>query len=68
MAPLPDSLRRAIESGELTQAQLRKLIELEARALGLKFDRAVRLARQRRLPRNYIGADLELLVNLLAPA
>lgn len=65
MAPLPAELQQAIERGELTEEQLRQLIGLEATALGLDFDEAVKLARERRLPRNAIGADLELLVELL---
>lgn len=68
MAPLPEALQEAIEKGELTEAQLRELITLEAEALGLDYTQAVKLARERRLPKNYIGADLELLVELLQPA
>lgn len=66
MLRLPVGLQRAIKNGELTKAQLRQLIELEARALGLELTQAIRLAKERRLPKNYIGADLELLVKLLA--
>jgi hypothetical protein len=65
MSPLPAALQEAIERGELTEAQLRELIALEAKALGLTYEEAVRKARDRRLPKNYIGADLELLVQLL---
>jgi hypothetical protein len=65
MAPLPTELQKAIEQGELTQPQLRELIRLEAEEIGLSYERAIELARARKLPRNYIGADLELLVNLL---
>ena len=65
MAPFPAALQQAIERGELTEAQLRELITLEARELGLEFDEAVRKARERRLPHTHIGADLELLVQLL---
>ena len=61
------ALLEAIEHGELTQAQLRELIAIEADDLGLTFDEAVRHARQRTLPKNDIGADLELLVPLLDP-
>ena len=66
MTPLPTDLQQAIEQGELTEAQLRELIELEAKAIGLTYEEAVKKARERRLPKNYIGADLELLVQLLA--
>lgn len=65
MTPLPLDLQSAIEQGELTLEQLRELIELEAKALGLTFDEAVHRAKERRLPHNVIGADLELLVQLL---
>jgi len=66
MTPLPTDLQQAIERGELTETQLSELIELEARAIGLSYEEAVKKARERRLPKNYIGADLELLVQLLA--
>ena len=65
MSPLPRKLQQAIKKGKLTSAQLRQLITLEARELDLSYAEAVRLARQRRLPRNVLGADLELLVQLL---
>lgn len=65
MSPLPRKLQQAIKRGKLTPAQLRQLITLEARELGLSYKEAVRLARQRRLPRNVLGADIELLVQLL---
>ncbi len=65
MSPLPRKLQKAIKRGNLTKAQLRALITLEARELGLSYDEAVRLARQRRLPRNVLGVDIELLVQLL---
>lgn len=65
MAPFPEALQEAIERGELTEAQLRELIALEAQALGLDYEQAVKLAKERRLPKNYIGSDIELLVELL---
>ncbi len=65
MSPLPKKLQQAIKRGELTPAQLRQLITLEARELGFSYAKAVRLARKRRLPRNVLGADIELLVQLL---
>jgi len=65
MAPLPPELQKAIEQGQLTEEQLRELITLEARELSLGYTEAVKLARERRLPKNHIGADLELLVDLL---
>ena len=65
MEPLPVALQEAIERGELTAEQLRQLITLEAEELGLTFEEAVKLARERRLPKTALGADLELLVQLL---
>lgn len=66
MTALPKSLQDAIERGELTEEQLRELITLEAQALGLSYEEAVRKAKERSLPKTHIGADLELLVELLA--
>ncbi len=66
MTPLPQALQEAIERGKLTESQLRELITLEAQELGLNYDDAVRLAKERRLPKNRLGADIELLVELLA--
>lgn len=60
------SLQQAIEQGELTEEQLRELITLDAEILGLSTDEAIRRARARRLPKTYVGADLELLVGLLS--
>lgn len=65
MAPLPPDLRKAIEQGKLTEDQLRELISLEAKALDLDYAEAVKMAREHRLPKSHIGADLELLVDLL---
>jgi hypothetical protein len=59
-------LQKAIEEGELTDPQLRELIAHEAAEIGLSYEVAVSRARARTLPRNHIGADLELLVKLLA--
>ncbi len=68
MTPVPETLQQAIERGELTETQLRELIALEAEALGLTFEEAVERARHGRLPKNYIGTDLELLIDLLPAA
>jgi hypothetical protein len=68
MPPLPMDLQVAIEHGELTNEQLRELIRLEAMALGMSFEEAVRRAHERSLPKNYIGSDIELLVELLPAA
>lgn len=63
---IPAELMRALESGELTQAQLRQLITIEAQAMGLSFEDAVCQARARTLPRTVLGSDIEMLVELLA--
>lgn len=63
---LPTDLLAAMGDGGLTQEQLRQLITIEASDLGLDFDEAVRRARDASLPKNVIGLDLELLVELLA--
>ena len=63
---VPQEIQDAIERGEITQAQLRELIEIEAEWIGLTFDEAVRRAPQGTLPKNEIGADLEFLVRMLA--
>lgn len=63
---MPAGLLMAMEQGELTPDQLRQLITIEAETIGLSFDEAVRLARARQLPRTALGADIELLVELLA--
>jgi hypothetical protein len=62
---VPADLPAALERGELTEEQLRRLITLEAAQLGLDFDEATRRAREGSLPKTPIGLDLELLVELL---
>jgi hypothetical protein len=62
---MPASLVRAIDAGELTVEQLRELIAFEAQELGLSYDEAVRRARERTLPKNALGMDLEDLVLML---
>ena len=66
MGELPSSVIEAMSEGEITQEQLRQLITAEAEALDMDFDEAVLRARQGSLPKNAIGADIELLVELLA--
>jgi hypothetical protein len=63
---MPRHLQDALDSGYLTQAQLRELIEFEADRLGFGFDEAVQRARADTLPRNANGTDLRALVSLLA--
>lgn len=63
---IPEDIVDALEEGEISQAQLRRLFEIEAAALGLSFDEAVIAARNDTLPRDWIGLDLRLLVLMLA--
>ena len=65
MEPLPVELQQAIEEGELTDEQLRELITLEAKAVGLTYEEAIKRANDRPLPQSLLGGDLELLVQLL---
>ncbi len=62
---IPESLRKAMDGGVLTLDQLRQLIGLEAEAIGLDFDSAIRGARNNTLPHNDIGSDLSLIIQLL---
>lgn len=50
----------------LSEDQLRHLIAREAAMLGLSFEDAFARAAAGTLPNNYIGADLELLFDLLS--
>jgi hypothetical protein len=51
--------------GTISQAQLRELIEREGKMLSLGFAEVVKRAKKGTLPRNAIGDDLSLLVQLL---
>ena len=68
MPELPADLLEAIESGQLTDEQIRRLIEIEAKSIGLTFEKAAALAEARSLPKNAVGSDLQLLFGLLAAA
>jgi hypothetical protein len=68
MPELPEDLQRAIEAGTLTNEQIRQLIELEARVIGLSFDEALAKAQDRSLPSNPVGSDLQMLFGLLKAA
>ena len=59
-------LQAAIEGGELTADELRELITLEARELGLTIEEAQRKAKLGQLPKNVLGSDIEFLFQLLA--
>jgi hypothetical protein len=63
---LPENLREALESGELTQDQLRQLIEKEAAFIGLDYAQAVKRARDRTLPPGVFSDDIEMLVAMLS--
>lgn len=65
MPKVPKPLQEAIDRGKLSTEQLRQLIELEARLLGLSVEEVIQLAKKNDLPRNYVGRDLSLLVELL---
>lgn len=67
MLEFPEYLQKAIATGTLTREDVREIFALEAEALGIPFEEAVRRARERSLAKSCIGADLELLVDLLAP-
>ena len=62
---MPYELTVAMEKGEISEEQLRTLIGLEAEALGLTFDSAVLRARSGELPSTPMGADLDLLIQML---
>lgn len=68
MPELPKELQEAIAAGELTKEQLRELISLEAKAIGLSAAEAISRAQDNTLPPNYLGADISLLVELLQAA
>lgn len=56
---IPDTLLAALDAGELSRQQLRQLIELEARSLGLTFDEVLVRARDNALPPTPQGFDLQ---------
>lgn len=69
MPEFPADILRAMEAGEqLSDDQFRRLIAIEAHAIGMSFDDAVRAARERTLPESPIGADLGLLIGMLQVA
>jgi len=65
----PADILSAMERGEpLSDEQFRRLIDVEARAIGLTFDEAIEAARRRTLPQGPIGTDLGLLIEMLQAA
>jgi hypothetical protein len=67
MGNLPANLVKAIEQGQpITEEQLRELIAVEAKEIGLSFDEAVRAAEQGTLPSgSLVASDVAFLVDLL---
>lgn len=63
----PDLLA-ALDDGELTQEQLRRLITFEAAQMGLTYDQAVDAAEAGTLARTLLGCDVDLLLRMVAPA
>ncbi len=67
MGNLPANLVKAIEQGQpITEEQLRELITVEAKEIGLSFDEAVRAAEEGTLPSgSLVASDVAFLVDLL---
>jgi hypothetical protein len=62
----PTALVDALESGTITEPQIRELIDFQARELGLSFDQAMSMAREGTLPASPLGTNIEFLAELLA--
>lgn len=56
---MPPHLVAAMEHEDLTEAQLREIVAIEAAQFGLTLDEAIARARENRLPRNPRGFDLQ---------
>ncbi len=67
MGNLPANLVKAIEQGQpITEEQLRELIAVEAKEIGLSFDEAVKAAEEGTLPSgSLVASDVAFLVDLL---
>lgn len=61
----PPDLLAALDGGELTRDQLRRLIAWEAGLMGLTFEQAVVAAEACKLPRTVLGADVDMLLRML---
>lgn len=61
-----ESLLTALDSGELSDDQLRTLIAIEAERMHLSFDEAVECGRRNALPQTPEGFDLQFHVLMLA--
>jgi hypothetical protein len=62
---MPKELKEALKRGRLTERQLKRLVEHEARELGLTYRQAVLRARSGKLPDTTVGTDLAMLVSIL---
>jgi hypothetical protein len=62
---LPKYLQDAIEIGILTKEQLLELATIEATELGLTLEEAANLKKERNLPHNTIGNDIDFLLDLV---
>ena len=63
---VPRKLQAAMERGdEMSLEQLRQLIAIEAKAIGLTFEQAVEHGRRHALPNSVIGGDLTMLIEML---
>ncbi len=67
MGNLPANLVKAIEQGQpITEEELRELITVEAKEIGLSFDEAVRAAEEGTLPSgSLVASDVAFLVDLV---
>ncbi len=64
---LASTLTLSLEQGNpLSTEEVRELIAHEAELVGLTYEQALRRAQTRTLPRNYLGADLQLLIDMLS--
>ncbi len=66
MDDIPEDIIRGLDAGELTEAQLRELIRIEAVDLGFTLEEAIQKASTGDLPRTHIGSDVEFLVEMLS--
>ena len=63
---LPEHLQCALSDGYLTTEQVRELIAFQANRLDLSVAEAIQCAHNDSLPQTTVGADLKLLISLLA--
>lgn len=64
--PLRADILAALNAeGELTQEQLRELIDWEAGQFGMTYEQAIDAAERNGLPKTALGSDVDLLVQML---